>query len=144
LADQKLNREEIQMQTLTMNEQEMVAGGESWTYEGYWAVDTEQAWGVVGTAAVGGFATGVRVGAGGGIGGAITGGIIGAGIMTGVALSNYYFTGLPTNYGRVTIEELGVGGGGGGGGGMGGGGLGGGGSSSGSSIGSGMEGSRCF
>jgi hypothetical protein len=145
LADQKLNSEEIQMQTLTMNEQEMVAGGESWAYEGSAAFAEGDLIGSMAWGAAAGAGSGALMGAGLGMAGGLAPAVIGAlggtlwGAATGAAM---VVMSWPVYRGRVTIEELGVGGGGGGG--MGGGGLGGGGVSSGGSAGSEMEGSRCF
>ena len=123
------------MQTLTMNEQEMVAGGESWAYELDSIFDRD--------AMIAGLQRSTAQGAvGGAAGGAMSMGLIG--IVPGMLLGGSIgaagwliggsFTSFPTRTPVITITELGVGGGGGGGGGF----------SSGSSSGSGVEGSRCF
>jgi hypothetical protein len=115
LADQKLNREEILMQTLTMNEQEMVAGGESWAYESAMAPNysailsavamgaakSAPAFAAAGAAAgsVGGFAVApVILGAAGGA-------LFGAGFGASMVLLDFSMNGYPMNRGRVTIYE---------------------------------------
>jgi len=108
----------------------MVAGGESWAYEGSMAPATGVILGAVAVGALAGAgtwaATGARLGIAGGLGPALLGlaggALFGGGFGAAMVLIGYGMTGFPMNRGRVTITELGVGG----------------------NSGSEMDGSRCY